>query len=333
VDAVRLTIQHDPNLKLAEQQTLLARGAFQSETGRFDRLLSGNAFFNQTLTPLATGPEKESEQLTAGVSAAFQVPNREGLTLGGVADASWSKSIFGDLRSEVYTYDVGFTVDAALMRGRGREAVAAQETSARINWEATGLRYKHTASASVLTTILAYWNLVGAQEQLAIAKGSLELANKQVELTNALISGDEIPRAELSRVLASQSSEQASVTLSERFVGEARVALARAMGLSVLDDANAPFAADPFPPVPESSALANVKTQDLIAAAVDRRYDRRAAFLLKESGGVLLAAARTELRPRLDAHGRLTATTVAETVFTHTRGVSFPGIDASLQFE
>jgi len=228
----------------------------------------------------------------------------------------------------------GFSLDAQLLRGRGLEATGAFERAANIDWEASRLVLQHSVSTAVFNTVTAYWNLVAAQEFLETARASTTLHTRRVEVTKGLIEGDEIPRAELPRELASQANDEALVMSSERQVHEARVTLARAMGLSILDEANAPLAADAFPAVPSAGALASMAPAPLLAVAKDRRYDRLAALKLVESGGFLSRQAITELRPRLDFTGQISANTQAETSLAKTsNGWAAPSFQVGLNFE
>jgi len=185
-----------------------------------------------------------------------------------------------------------------------------------------------------VNTIVAYWNLVAAQEFLEISRKAAHLGDQRLEFTDALIAGDELPRAERARSLASQASDAAQVAGSERAVDEARVELARAIGLAVTSYENAPFAADPFPRLPGAGALSALAPAPFIDLALQKRWDRQAAAKLKESGGVLAVGALTLLRPRLDFAGRISANTIAETSLSKTvDGWVVPGWQLGLQFE
>jgi outer membrane protein TolC len=285
-----------------------------------------------------------SQENQGNVDLALTFPYRDGVTAGLFANGSFDQngykgkpkqSEFGGLGAEnVYTLEIGFSLNVSLLRGRGVDATGAPEKAAGINYEASEAVLKHTASTSVVNTITAYWNLVAAQEFLDIALKTARLGDKRLEITDALISGDELPRAERARSLASQATDAAQVASAERAVNEARVTLAKAMGVSVAEPANAPLAADPFPPVPDSAALDALSPAPLIELALARRWDRQAASKLRESGGVLAVAARTALRPRLDFAGRISANSIAETSLSKTSdGWVAPGWQASLQFE
>ena len=352
IEAIRLTLLHDPNLKLAEEQAVAAKGASQSATGQFDALLDANGSYSQNKTaltpsqvpqPPVPGYPNESDARNGSLGLSLAFPFRDGVTVGAIGSGGWTSNTLagGDQAlneaastPDMYNAAVGFTLDAALLRGRGSDATGAAEKSARINWEASELSYRFAASGSVLTTISAYWNLVAAQEQLEVARKALALSSKTVEVSRALITADEIPRAELSRVLASQATDMSQVAAAERALFEARVGLALAIGLSVGTEANAPLAADAFPAPPEKTSLEGLRPAELAGVALARRLDRKAAEKLKESGGVLLTSARTGLRPKLDFHGQVTAGTVAEGSLSGAgSGWKVPLYAASLAFE
>jgi outer membrane protein len=278
------------------------------------------------------------------VDLALSFPYRDGVTAGIFANGSFDQNGYkgkpkdaemGGMGVEnTYTLEIGFSLNISLLRGRGVEATGAPEKAAGIDYEASEAILKHTASTSVVNTIVAYWNLVAAQEFLDIAARTARSGDQRLEITDALIAGDELPRAERARSLASQATDAAQVAGAERAVNEARVTLAKAMGVSVAEPANAPLAADPFPPVLDAASLAALSPGPYIELALAKRWDRLAASKLRESGGVLAVAARTALRPRLDFAGRISANSIAETSLSKTSdGWVAPGWQASLQFE
>jgi outer membrane protein TolC len=214
---------------------------------------------------------------------------------------------------DLYRFIVGFDVNIPLGRGGGEESFAAFERAANIDWEASINSFRHGASASVLNTVLAYWNLVAAQRRVDVARQSAELQTQRVATSRALIEGDELARAELARVLASEATDLALVLSAERNLHTARIALARAVGLAVESEDNAPFAADDFPPPMSPEAVEALDGTSLVAAALRSRYDYRSALQLQQSGRVLLRAAQLDLRPIVDLTTGLSYTAVGET--------------------
>lgn len=199
-----------------------------------------------------------------------------------------------------YDARIGFSVGIPLGRGRGLASAGAAEQSAILDVAASIDALTHAASASVLNTTLAYWDALAAQQTFTVHSKSLELQMQLKELAELLIQADELPRIELVRVKARESEVRALVEGARRSAHEARLALARAMGLEVRTTADAPAPSDDFPPVPAKVELACANAAELAAASLERRLDYRAAVRLQESGKVLWRAAAIDLAPRAD---------------------------------
>lgn len=328
---------------LTAQRSLLIQGAVASSTSDLQSYQNQLSTDQTRLAKLGDVPTTQQDT-TVDLSLDLKFPYRDGVTVGIFADGTYTASGYkgkekktedGGLGVEdLYKYEVGFSIDASLLRGRGSDATGAFEKSAAIDYDASRFAFVHAATQSVFNTISAYWSLAAAQELLEVTKKSAMLHGKRLEVTKALIQGDEIPRAELSREMASQATDEAQVRSSERSVAEARLALARSMGIQVTAEAEAPLAADPLPEATDLAALSALAPAPLIEEALRNRADRRSAEKLRESGGVLVRAAETALRPRLDASGKISAGTVAETSFAKTaNGWSAPSFSASLSYE
>lgn len=422
MEAVRLTLANDPNLRLQEQRAIQSRATFQIQSGAFDPVLSGTAAWLHTEDALtfsefssefrnrqdlerdadaevsrqeqlqrdivdidsqiaaSTDPVeiallrdrradkvqtiqdskvseadlrqrranlgdipriKQRNSINLGVD--LTLPYRDGVTPGLFAKGSWDENRFkgkpkdpdfGGQGPDTWRLEVGFKLDVKILRGRGRDATGAAEESSRIDWEASQFALKHQASTSVLQTITAYWNLVAAQEILDTTLKQTKVHQRRLELTDALIAGDELPRAERSRVLASQAQDEGLVANAARQVSEARVELARTIGLNVAEAANAPLASDTFPSLPDRAVLSAAVPAGLIDTALGERQDRMAFLRLRDSGGVLLRQAQTALRTRLDFKGSISATSVAEASASQTsNGWAAPSASLSLELE
>lgn len=240
---------------------------------------------------------------------------------------------------DLYRSEVGFTVDLPVGRGSGWESVAAFETAAEIDLEASRAAWEHAASASVLQTLLAYWDVVAAEERLVVSRTSVELQERLGGLTRALIEGDELPRSEMPRVVASEGASRSALIAGEQSVEQARVRLAEVIGLEVRDLSDAPSAADGFPEIPEEGELQALDPRELGGRAIASRRDLDAARHLEESRGVLLRAAKRDLRPLIDLSGRVSYGGVAESNsvtggFTRTVGDwTGPSVDLGVRFE
>jgi outer membrane protein TolC len=253
----------------------------------------------------------------------FAIPYRSGLTLTPFFELSFEGTQYqgkdrdlekgGKGIEDVWRNDIGFRVDLPLIKGRGKESAAAFETAAEIDYRASLSALQHAASTSVFVTTLSYWNLVAAQQQVDILEQSVSLQGQLVELTQALIDGDQIPRAELARVRAREAELVANLHEAMRSRHEARLTLARSIGLVVDDERNAPLAADGFPEVASEETFSGLEPQSLTATAVSQRNDLEAAKLTEDSGAVLVKAAQIDLGDRLDLLADLSFVAVGET--------------------
>jgi len=204
-----------------------------------------------------------------------------------------------------YTSSVGFAVTIPLGRNAGVEATGALERAAQIDYEASVSALTHAASNSVFNTVLAYWNAAGAQERLKVLEENLALQTRLLETTKTLIQADELARAELARSQAAEASARAQVEDAKRSLHEARVTLARTIGLQVNDETNAPVASERFPAPPDDATLQALRLDALEQHALEHRYDLRAATQSEASGRVLWRAATLNLRRQVDLQMQL----------------------------
>jgi len=201
---------------------------------------------------------------------------------------------------DLYKAQVGFDVNLPLLRGRGAADTAANESAALKDYEAAELTVKHRASESVLQSVVAYWALLAAQERVDVLAHSTDLEKQLVGITDQLIAGDEVPRAERARALAGEANARAQLGGAQTDLVSARLALAKAMGLAVETEANAPLAQGPFPPAPAEEALDAVDRAMFADGAVENRFDRLASLASIEAGRIAAEGARLETRNVLD---------------------------------
>lgn len=284
------------------------------------------------------GIAEEERTQSATISLQLYKQFRSGITLTPFFDISgqtmdWvgkpkDQDYGGPGSVDTYSGSIGFSVQIPLGRGRGEESAGAFERAAEIDLDATQSALTHAASTSVFSTIRSYWELVAAQETLAVQSKSLELQKELGELVEALIEGDEIPRAELARTKAREAEVEARVRDSYRAVHTARIGLASTIGFQVELAGQAPLASDPFPDAPSQGDLARVKIAPLSQYAFDHRYDLRAAEQLEGSGQVLWKAAVIDLAPIADIDLKVSYAGFDEggSVFDGIEGTLFGGL-------
>ncbi len=240
----------------------------------------------------------------------YSLSNRWGLTVAPIlffegirdnfADKSDNPALGGKGVPTLYRSVVGFTLDLPLLRGAGKDSVAAAENSARENYRAALESLAHAAAQSVLRTTLAYWNLAGSQELLTLYERSADAQKKIGEATAALVQADELPRTELDRAAARVGDVEAAIAAARRDMATNRVELARAIGLGVPDEAHAPLAADPLPALSEAAPPDGAALKGLLDEAVARRADAKAARFRLSASEILVKGARVDLKPQLN---------------------------------
>ncbi len=270
---------------------------------------------------------------------------RNGIVLAPFVDLSYAAQNFkgktstdtkkgGQGVEDTYRSEIGFDVRVPLLRGLGRSSVAAAETAARIDYEASRLTLLHEKARGVLETVRAYWDLRAATEELDVAQRSVKLEADLLNLTQALVKAKEKARSDEFRVQASHAAALARVSGAERRLSDARVNLARVMGVAIGEGADtAPLAADPFPQPPEDVATSTEAIERLARDAIAQRMDRRAAVMLEEAAGVLLKGARRDTKPRLDLFGRVFGTSTAEKRLTDLDRWVFRSANGTLELE
>lgn len=192
--------------------------------------------------------------------------------------------------------DVSGTFIVPLGRDAGRTAVAAPERASVLaaNGEQAAVAFE--ISRQAYRTSLSYLGLIGAQESLRALLESQTRQRRIIELTEAGVSAGDLPRIEISRARARAERVNSAISDARAAVVTARVGLADTIGISAEDLAGTPEAADNFATIPVASPVVD----GLIAGALARRLDVRAAQAQRAAAEVLADGARANVRRRFD---------------------------------
>lgn len=312
LEAVKLTLQNDPNIKLQQSDTDYRRGLLRSEKGLFDWVLGATANYSRDQVPATDGVS------LAVIAAEGQAPTdtwtkqgdvnvsvvklfRSGIALKPYVDMSYAAQGYVDTEADgIYTGKVGFDVVLPLLRGAGKTSVAAVELAARYDLEASRLALLHQQSQSVFNTVQAYWQARSSVEQVDVYRRAVEMEARLGDLTRALIAANEKPRSDEARVQAALADARSLYETAQRQLVDARVFLAQVMGVALADALSLPLAADPFPQAPETLQVDTQAYPAFITESVGRRFDRQAALQSEASGKALVAGARIDTRPLLN---------------------------------
>jgi outer membrane protein len=197
---------------------------------------------------------------------------------------------------------VGVQVTIPLLRGRGRQAVAAQETAAEVEVTATTFDRNQTISSLLASTSSSYWQAVAATKQLQVASSSEERGRAYLDNVQTLINAGRVAKTEINQVAANLATRTAGRIAAEQNLLQAQQQLALAMGSDVSQILGANFSFEDFPE-PDSQKLSRLEgnaTGQYVQQALIERADYRAAQKRIAESRVLLVATQNALKPQLN---------------------------------
>jgi outer membrane protein TolC len=311
LDAVRNALSAHPQILTEKQQVEIQKGLLLQQTAAFDTVLQGSFSQSRTYSPLTQ--LQQLQAFEAGVLANSQLSNsttinfsasrlfRNGISVSPVVQSSRSADNLTNIPGlGLSHFDV--EVDLPLLQGRGRTAVAAQETAADIEVGATLLDVNQTIAQTLATAASSYWALVAAMKSLQVALESEARGRSFVENTQTMVDADQTPRNDLNNVIANLADRTATRIAAEQAVASARQQLALNMGLTADQVLAMGDPSEDFPPgedqplLPDDSAT----LRRYLSESLDRRPDVLAARRRVQEAQTLVAGARNLLRPRLD---------------------------------
>lgn len=157
------------------------------------------------------------------------------------------------------------SVSQPLLRGAGLAVNSAPITVANLQEQINRLSLKSTVSNTVAGIIGAYRNLLQAQEQLSLARESLERSQNQLATNQALIDAGRMAAAELVQTQADIANQQVSLLAAEQQRNSAQLAL---LSLLAMDLHTNIVAGDTLAP-----QHVTVDLDQAIAIAIDNRPD------------------------------------------------------------
>ncbi len=330
-------------------EIIKARQSFITETisGLQSGLNEYNALVSEAQTDLRNwGKPPDDEYVRNGkVDLQFSKYFRNGLYVAPYFNANLDSTSFvgkpissdfgGKGVQDLWTFKSGLNISLPLWRGRGVTGFAVGERVALSEQAAGHMAFEHQIAATALNTIRAYWDLRAAEDSLGALKASVDVAARVTEVTGGLIRAEELPRTELARAQAGEARARARFADAERRLRDARVALVKAIGVTVSgSEESLPRTKDAFPQVPASPELQGPSVMSLAAGSIERRRDVGASRQLEDASRIAEEGARRNLGPRLDLTGGTWMTALGERTVSRVvdRWVG-PSASAGLEFE
>ena len=314
-EVIRQTLAKNPAIRLQERQVALARGTLLQSSGNFDPTLQLSANRKQDNQPLSAASRASyiatyGSQVVGAISEVQADSRALGMTLektlrSGVTLSTSISSTRNDGTSNALSRMsaqnlglISFSLTIPLMRNSGL-AAAVSERANEMEWQASQQDLRQVVAKSVLSAANAYWSLLAAGKNLAIAREGETSMQKLLDDTRKLVAADELPAAEVNLIQASLADRRSARIAAETGLLQARQTLGNLMGLSYQEIIGLEAAGD-FPPVPHQVPEADMVSASAQAQVLERRADLVAARLRQESAQALSDIARRNLQPQLN---------------------------------
>ena len=299
---VGATLANNTDLKQAALSTEIARGRALLAAAPFDSAftLSGRASRGFQLSPPDNPNVPDLAVGQQAVTLGWVKLLRNGLLIAPEASTTWTR-LYSDPRLDYARSSVRLRLVLPLLRDFGGVITGAPEREARLQHQASVLDERQAGALAVVRAASAYWAYLGAARRLEVFAASEARADRTATDIASLVKADERTRADLTQARGTLASRRANRMAAEQDLLAAWEAIAVLTG-TVRDQVEVlPEAATSFP---DAGAQAGEGSLDrFVAGALRRRPELRAAQRRVEAAEVTLAAARSELRPRVDLEG------------------------------
>jgi outer membrane protein TolC len=314
LEAVRSTLTLHPALQSQRAQINISRGLLKQQSGPFDTLLQGSLQQSYENTPLTTpqfqlsnGSTTPTLETSLGSNSTLMSGSASRLFRNGIS-ISPTFQISRETDNLYYptginSTNVGLQISIPLLRGRGREVVAARETAARTEVDATTLDLTQTISQLIQNVVLSYWNVVAAQKNVEIAREAEARGKTYVENTQALIAADFVPRNDLNETTANLAQRASARIAAEQALVQAQLQLATDMGINATAMLNnVPSPTDEFPMAGTEASPSEraVAMQQYLREALHNRGDYLAAQLRVQEAQTSQVSAKNGLLPQVN---------------------------------
>ncbi len=286
---VELNLTLDEAIQLAlERNRGLLNQRLNRETQRFSLDVAEDQYRPKFTIGSSSSHNRDDEVTDVRLGANLRIAT------GGTIGLGVSESISGDDDKEMAPT---LTFSQPLLKGGGANIDQAQLRQARLDEKSNILTFRRNVSDLVVSTISAYRALIQAFRQVEISEASLQRAQRQLEVTSALIQAGRIARREITRSEATVANRELALVRSKNSLESANYNL-----ISTLDlDSSTRIKPQEFLSVDEIQhvEIGQIDIHEHIATALARRSDYLTAEQAIESAEIDLRVAENNKLPNL----------------------------------
>lgn len=341
-EMMRHILRTHPLIAAARAELAMRAAEADLARGAFDAKFLSKASHAHDVIPLLplqrTGTETRSTTDTTDLSVGMSVPTMWGTSivpstgLTRIHSRAPGALPFSSLGPEQQAH-AELSVTQPLLRGAGRTGAASAVDAGRLYRDAAVHVVAHTAQQQLYSGLIAYFELVAAEEQLKLLRASEMMAQQLVTDAHALVESEQRPRSDLRQLEANLANRRRAVMEAENVRLQAAYVLGLAMGIGAIE-AGQLRARDGFPDV-----FPAYDRDRLIQTALNARSDLEASRISVTAASTGLRGAEHNLAPALDlgasvgyrgALNRDGMDAYFESVARNVRGINF-GVSMSLE--
>lgn len=369
LDAVRIALSKNKDLRLSIEDTQSARGNLKGRAGVFDLTASALANYSYTVPAVGTNTalnntnqvlnialpqilqsagipvsaatvaqavnQATSQQQTKPVSTlitdlSLTKEFRNGVMLGVTYEPQWTDQ-GGNLKYPPTSNVILLTATVPLWKKAGTLYNDADEINARLSYEGTLQTLRNDAQKAALNTAQDYWALVAALDKFALQDRAFRVDSILAQLSEEMAEGGGVAYSEVTLARGRESQAFAQRVQALVSVYSAAKTLGVTIGLPASELKKLPFAIEQFPTI-KPHDVGSLNTDTLVDAALARRQDRAAALNTIKAKQVMLDKAKMDLYPSPQLTGTIGSTINNEKVslFEAPERGTKVGLDASM---
>jgi outer membrane protein TolC len=334
IEAVRISLSKNKDLRLSTEDTQSARGQLKARIGVYDATASAiaqyayhipaeginvplndqNQVLNMALPQIlrsagipvsaatvanainaATSQQESKPTSTLETIIGVSKQFRNGVTAGVLYQPEWSDTA-GNLKYPPTTNRILLSLSVPVWHKAGVLYNDADEINARLTYEGKLQTLKNDAQKTAMNSAQAYWALVAALNKFALQDRAYRVDAILSQLSQEMAQGGGVPFSEVTLAQARESQAFAQRVQALVSVYDAAKKLGVLIGLRSDELKKLPFAVQGFPTI-RPADVASLGIDDLVDAALARRPDRAAALSTIRAKQVMLDKAKVDLVP------------------------------------
>ncbi len=288
--AVEQALANNLNLKLQQEDVLIAEGETIAAQGQFDVQLSAEAGGQEEeLTPLVPGGAEEVN------GAYWNIKTEKLFTTGTAISLGWDNNSYdsdaqGLLLNPSYNSGLVLGLSQPLLQDFGKAAQTATLRTAEKQLEAATHQVNSQAADLAALVKQAYWNLVYAWQDIEVQKLSLTLAEKLLVETEEKIKAGKLAIVDIYQPQSEVAKREESLIFAERAIGAAEDELKFLLNSDNWLGTFTPVDLPPTDPI-------ELNLPAILENALQNRPDIKAADLNTQAARIQEESAKNKLLP------------------------------------